>query len=849
MNPASAKNMEIKKGIDFYPIRESDKARTIKIGPQTENEKIKTTYSQKAAKFMDWIVVVSIAALFFGLPVFFVGLTFQGVAFEKQIYFYFWILIGLVAWVSKGVISGEMKIRRTPLDIPILIFLLIYLLSAIFSVDRWHSFWGFFGDPSRGLMNAFAIAVAYYLIISNFTETRLKWILGAVAASSFAVSVWSALAVLGIQFLPAKISQIAPFSLIGSVSGLAMFLSLTIPLIVTAIFRLRASANLSAASKNILTFVLIITLGIQIFLLLALNAYTPWPALLIGLGFFLIYILSRIVRPAESWAWLPMAVFVAAFAISLVGSNRIAKINLPVEVSPAYRLSAEISWESLKDKFILGSGPATYGYDFSLHRPKEFNLNALYNLRFYQGSGLAAEVAPTTGALGSISFVLIILTFLGTSIYLLTRDKEKNKIFSLGFVSSALIFQIGAILGRTEGTLILIGSLLGAVALAVLLQEGNAEERAINLSLRTSPKFALALAFVFMIVSAGVVFIFVFLGKAFLADAKAGLAAREAQISEQGSVSKLTSAINLNSKEGRYCTRLAQEYMVLANNEAIKPEKERNIESIRNFLSNSIFFAVRGRNLMKNDVLAAEVLAQVYENAGLYVADSLNLAEESYRQAQNLEPQNPNFDVKLGQIKMAIAAAKQQEEEKKQLVAEAKDLFQKAIDKKGDLALAHYQLALVQESLSKLDQAIDTMGKAVMFDQNNITYLFNLGRLYQTRGGKEDNELAERIFKKVLGVNDKEINTHFSLGLLYEKTQRKNEAISEYKTVLDLLPAESADVRERIEKMISNIESGVSNISDNLKGANEEQVPLQPAEGSGGEAVQPAEQPTEQPAE
>lgn len=845
MNLAFAKNMEIKKGVNFYPVRGSEGAKSIKTNsPAAEKETIKTTYSQKAARFMDWVVAASIIALFFGLPVFFVGITFQGVAFEKQMYFYFWILIGLVAWVSKGVITGEMKIRRTPLDIPILVFLLVYILSAIFSVDRWHSFWGFFGDPSRGLMNAFALAVAYYFIISNFTETRLKWILGAVAVSSCVVSVWSTLAVLGIQFLPARISQIAPFSLIGSVSGLAMFLSLAIPLIVTAIFKLRASVNLSAASKNILTFVLIVTLGVQLFLLLVLNAYTLWPALLIGLGFFLIYILSRIVRPAEGWTWLPMIVFVAAFAISLIGGNRIAKINLPIEVSPAYRLSAKISWESLKDKFILGSGPATYGYDFSLHRPPEFNLNALYNLRFYQGSGLASEAAPTTGALGTVSFVLIILTFLGTSIYLLTRDKEKNKIFSLGFVSSALIFQIGAVLGRTEGALILIGSLLGAVALAVLLQEGNAEERAINLSLRTSPKFALALAFVFMVVSAGVVFIFVFLGKSFLADAKAGSAARETQISEQGSVSKLVNAINFNSKEGRYYTRLAQEYMVLANNEAIKPEKERNIESIRNFLSNSIFFAVRGRDLMKNDVLAAEVLAQVYENAGLYVADSLNLAEESYRRAQDLEPQNPNFDIKLGQVKMAVAAAKQGEE-KKQLITEAKNLFQKAADKKNNLAPAYYQLALAQESLNELDQAINTMGKAAMLDQNNITYLFNLGRLYQTRGGKEDNELAEKIFKKVLGVNDKEINTHFSLGLLYEKTQRKNEAISEYKAVLDLLPAESADVRERIEKMITNIESGVSNISDNLKGANEEQIPLQPAEETREEAVQPAEQPVE----
>ena len=513
--------MEIKKGISFYPVRGSEDAKAIKVNsPIAEKEEVKTTRSHKVAKFTDWAIAASIIALFFGLPVFFAGITFQGIAFEKQMYFYFWILIGLVAWVSKGVITGEMKIRRTPLDIPFLIFLLVYLLSAIFSVDRWHSFWGFFGDPSRGLMNIFALAVAYYLIISNFTETRLKWILGAVAASSLAVSAWSALAITGIQFLPATISQIAPFSLIGSVSGLAMFLSLAIPLVVTAIFKLRASANLGAASKNILTLILIITLGIQLFLLLALSAYVPWPALLIGLGFFLIYILSRIVRPAEGWTWLPMIVFVAALAISLIGSNRIAKINLPVEVSPAYRLSAEISWESLKDKFILGSGPATYGYDFSLHRPREFNLNALYNLRFYQGSGLAAEAAPTAGALGAISFILIILTFLGANIYLLAKDKEKNKIFSLGLVSSALIFQTGAILGRTEGSIILIGSLLSAVALAVLLQEGSAEERTINLSLRTSPKFALALAFVFMVVSAGVVFIFIFLGKAFFKPAK-----------------------------------------------------------------------------------------------------------------------------------------------------------------------------------------------------------------------------------------------------------------------------------------------------------------------------------------
>jgi len=64
-------------------------------------------------RLLDGIVKFSIFAILFGLPLFFTNLTFQGVAFEKQIYFYFFILSGLVAWVSKGLISEAIKIRRT----------------------------------------------------------------------------------------------------------------------------------------------------------------------------------------------------------------------------------------------------------------------------------------------------------------------------------------------------------------------------------------------------------------------------------------------------------------------------------------------------------------------------------------------------------------------------------------------------------------------------------------------------------------------------------------------------------------------------------------------------------------
>ncbi len=781
-------------------------------------------------KIFDAVITASLFFVFFGLPLFFIGLSYQGIVFEKQIYFYFWLLLALVAWVAKGVITGELKIRRTPLDIPILIFWFIYIFSTIFSVDRWHSFWGFFGDPSRGMMSITALIISYYLIFSHFTAKRMKFMIGGFAGAGIILSIWMALGILGVKFLPDKLMTFSPLSLIGSISGAGAFFSLMIPLLVTVIFLVRSSDNLKKALKNVFTVLLLAGLALDIFLILALYNFVPWIGLLLGLGIFLIFILSRLVRPIESWTWLPMAVFVVVMAVLMIGAVNISRVNLPVEASPAYGISAEIAKNTVKDKFVLGSGPATYGYDFSLHRPQNFNQNYFYNLRFYQGTGIIAEAAATTGALGLIALAVTLLSFLSVGFYLLTREKEKNKVYSLGLFAAMLMLLIYSITSRVEGTILIIGSLFGTLTLAALLWESDSEEKYLNLTLKASPKYALALAFVFMVVTAGVAYLFVFVGKAFVADVYAGMAVREQQISEQGSVSKLIKAVSLYNKEGRYFTRAGQEYMALANSEMLKGEKERDISAIQKYLNNSIAAAVRGRDLMKNDVFAVETLAQVYENAGFYVKDSLTLAEETCKQAQNLEPHNPKYYVKLGQIKISLAAAGKDENEKKQLIGNAKDLFQKSIDEKNNFAAGFYQLALAKEALGDVDGAISDMKQAFMLERGNITYAFNLGRLYQARGEDKDNKAAEDLFKQILGINDKEINTHFSLGLLYEKTNRKKEAADEYQRVLDLLPSESQDAQTKIQKMIDNIQSGISNFIQNASEASENQAPIQPAE-------------------
>jgi len=784
---------------------------------ETTSTEVKNEKSSLIGKMLDKIMNASIFMLFLGMPLFFTGLTFQGLAFEKQIYFYFWLLLALVVWAAKAVIFGEMKIRRTPLDIPILAFWLIYLIATVLSIDRWHSFWGFFGDPSRGFMNISALVIAYYILLSNFNKNMWKLSVAGIVISGSILSVWTTLAVLGINFLPASLMALAPLSLIGSVSGTGLFFGAMLPILVTVILSIRSNSEYSGLMKNVLTGVLLGVLVINLFILLTLYAFVPWIGVLIGMGFFLIFILAQIIRPAQNWTWLPMLAFVFVLMILMIGTVNLARINLPAEVSPSYKMSWDLAREALKAKPILGSGPSTYGYDFSLYRPQDFNMNNFYSLRFYQGTGLIMESLASIGILGTLGLAVLILSFLSVAIYLLASQRDKEKTYSLGFVTASLILIYGAVTTRVEGTLIILSVLIIAASLSMLLKESESEERYISLSLKASPKYALALAFVFMVISAGVAYLFVFLGKVYAAELYAGAASRSASVTEEGSITRFAQAASLNPRESRYFTRIGQEYMVLANNESLKPQADLDVEAVRRYLNNSIAASVKGRDLMPTDVLAVESLGQIYENAGLYIPDSLTLAENIYKDAQKLEPFNPNYYVKLGQIKSTLAASEKDEAKRKQLLQDAKDIFQKAVDEKGNFAPGFYYLSLARESVGDLDGAIESAQNAFANERTSINYAFNLGRLFQARGKDDDNQNAEILFKQILGVNDKELNTHFSLGLLYEKTKKNREAIDEYNKVIELLPDTQTDVKPRIEKMISNIQNGIENTPENLK--------------------------------
>ena len=79
------------------------------------------------------------------------------------------IVIGAF-WFTKMVVLGEFKIQRTPLDIPIALFLVSQVISTIFSWDTHVSLWGYYSRFNGGLLSIISYIFLYYAFVSNFSS-------------------------------------------------------------------------------------------------------------------------------------------------------------------------------------------------------------------------------------------------------------------------------------------------------------------------------------------------------------------------------------------------------------------------------------------------------------------------------------------------------------------------------------------------------------------------------------------------------------------------------------------------------------------------------------------------------
>src|SRR3990167_9271768 len=208
---------------------------------------------------LDKIIIYSFYLLFFLTTLFWTSLNHELFEFNKMFLTYGFTVIIVGAWFLKIINRKSLIINRTPLDIPLLLFLGANILSTIFSIDTHTSIWGYYSRLNGGLLSLISYLLLYWAFVSNMDKEKVFILLKFALASGVIVSLWGILEHFGVSpscvILRGEFNascwvqdvQARVFASLGQPNWMAGYLAM---LISPALYFFLSSKNLTKAEKS-----------------------------------------------------------------------------------------------------------------------------------------------------------------------------------------------------------------------------------------------------------------------------------------------------------------------------------------------------------------------------------------------------------------------------------------------------------------------------------------------------------------------------------------------------------------------------------------------------------------------
>src|SRR4030042_4919171 len=105
--------------------------------------------------------------LLFSTPLTFLPITSELFEFNKIILTYIFTLFIFSLWTIRMIVERKVILRRTLIDLPLIIFLLSQTLSTLISVDSRSSLLGYYSRFNGGLLSSYSYGVLYWAFVSN----------------------------------------------------------------------------------------------------------------------------------------------------------------------------------------------------------------------------------------------------------------------------------------------------------------------------------------------------------------------------------------------------------------------------------------------------------------------------------------------------------------------------------------------------------------------------------------------------------------------------------------------------------------------------------------------------------
>jgi tetratricopeptide (TPR) repeat protein len=403
------------------------------------------------------------------------------------------IFIG-TGWTTRMILQKKISFQRTPLDIPIVLFLASQIISTIFSLDPHVSFWGYYSRFNGGLLSTFTYIFLYYAFLSNFQTnavTMVKRSLSLSLISGLAVTLWGLPSHFGYDptclifrgtfdvscwtgdFMP----TVRIFSSLGQADWLAAYLVILMPISLTYIV-LNRKLWLTVPLIALFYVDLLYTrarsgfIGIWISLIFFVIAYF-WsqrkkiksflsidtlksPLCLSILGLLVItFFIGTAIGQLDTFTWAGISQHFQKIQAPKISTQ---SSPLPTPAPSVYiggTESADIRlyvWtgaiNAWKDNPIFGTGVETFAYAYYKYKPAGQNLTSEWNYLYNKAHNEYLNYLATTGIVGFGTYLGMVFVFLWLFVkyYLSTIKKNvfdaNHLVLNIALISSYISILI-----------------------------------------------------------------------------------------------------------------------------------------------------------------------------------------------------------------------------------------------------------------------------------------------------------------------------------------------------------------------------------------------------------------------
>ncbi len=437
--------------------------------------------------------------------------NFELFEFPKMMFVYALTVIIAGSWLIHSIINRKFTFRRTPLDIPLLIFLASQILSTVFSINVHTSLIGYYSRFHGGLLSTLSYLILYYAFVTfmgqndkeqkNPVHTCLRLLL----TSTAIVATYAIAEHFGIdKHLWVQDVQNRVFSTLGQPNWLAAFLVMVIPLI----FALNFSSSspiyyilhttyffallFTKSRSGIIGFVLMYSIFWLLVLLKNKLSSFPWKQ------FLLVSCILFLVAFVDGLRWIE-PVNQLNQRLSPQSSNQLSPKTSPLPSGTQLESGGtesgsirKIVWRGAiaiwQHYPVFGSGVETFAYSYYNFRPVEHNLVSEWDFLYNKAHNEYLNFLAATGAFGLGAYLLLQIWIV---IWLLKSLHTKYYLLNTAFLSAYIGVSISNFFGFSTVPIALLMFLYPAMAVVLTdkstsykLQPACRQGRATSLTVR-----------------------------------------------------------------------------------------------------------------------------------------------------------------------------------------------------------------------------------------------------------------------------------------------------------------------------------------------------------------------------